>query len=110
MALPKFKALPVVDRIPMADRGTELYTTRLAGVTTGGSNISFPVDIKEAIIHIEYGTETALITGTVAGSTAAHLTSLGTNIVLPLVREADAVIANIAAPTGTINVSAFAWR
>ena len=95
---------------PLLDRGTELFTYRIAGQGTDLLGVTLPVDFKEVMFHVESGTEVLYVSGTVAGSTTARLTAAGYSWKLPVTAEAGATFANIAAPEGTVNVSIFAWR
>jgi hypothetical protein len=95
---------------PLLDRGTELFTTRITDQGTVLTDLSLPVDFKEILFHVESGTEVLHVKGTVEGSTAARLTQEGSNWLLPIVSSAGSVVAQIAAATGTSNISVFAWR
>jgi len=93
------------------DRGSELITKRYSGVDTGGQPISFGVDVKAAIVHIEGTSPQTKLTGTVTGSDEIVWTSDG--ITLPelrVVKSANEPIVTLAAQSGTINVSVLAWR
>jgi len=93
------------------DRGSELITKRYSGVGTGGQSISFGVDVKAAIIHIEGNSPQTKLTGTVAGSQEISWTSDG--ITLPelrVVKAANEPIITLAAQSGAINVSVLGWR
>jgi len=95
---------------PLIDRGTELFTYRIAGQGTDLSGVALPVDFKEVMFHVESGTEVLHVRGTVPGSTTARLTTAGYSWTLPVTVSLGAAFAYIAAPTGTVNVSIFAWR
>jgi hypothetical protein len=95
----------------LPDRGSETVTKRFSDVGTGGTAITFDVDVKEVLIHIEGAVVTATLTGTVSGSDAVNWTSDGETLpTLPLVKEAGQTVVTVAAPSGTVNVSAIAWR
>jgi hypothetical protein len=91
---------------PLLDRGTELFTTRIADQGTTLTDLSLPVDFKEILFHVESGPEVLHVKGTIE----ARLTQDGFNWVLPIVSFADTLVAQIAAATGTCNISVFAWR
>jgi hypothetical protein len=95
---------------PLLDRGTELFTTRIADQGITLTDLSLPVDFKEILFHVESGTEVLHVKGTVEGSATARLTQDGFNWALPIVSFADTAVAQIAAATGTCNISVFAWR
>jgi len=97
--------------IPLPGRGSETVTRRYTNVDQTPLEVSFWVDVKEVVIHIEGGTEIASITGTVAGSEPVRWTSDGAT--LPPIRVAQPpqkTIVLIAAPYGSKNVSVLAWR
>ncbi len=95
---------------PLLNRGTELFTTRIADQNSTLTDLSLPVDFKEILLHLESGTEVLHVKGTIEGSTTARLTQDGFNWLLPIVSSAGAVVSQIAAATGTCNISVFAWR
>jgi hypothetical protein len=94
----------------LIDRGTELFTFRIADQDTNLSAISLATDFKEIMFHVESGTEVLHVQGTVPGSTTARLTADGYSWTLPVTAASGAIAAYIAAPSGTVNVSVFAWR
>ncbi len=94
----------------MLNRGTELFTTRLVDVNTSMLDVALPTDFKEVILHVEAGAEVLLVNGTVPGSTSARITATGVNLIIPICASADSIVAHIAAPSGTCNISVFAWR
>ena len=96
--------------LALTDRGTELFTHRISGLSTDMSGIALPTDFKEVMFHVESGTEVLHLTGTVAGSTTARLTSAGVNWTVPVTAAAGQTFVNAAAPSGTCDVSIFAWR
>ncbi|HMK35316.1 MAG TPA: hypothetical protein VK463_09640 [Desulfomonilaceae bacterium] len=95
---------------PLLNRGTELFTFRLVGVTTSMSPVTLPTDFKEVMLHVESGPEVIHVTGTVPRSITARLTSSGVSWVVPVSGPDGCTVAHIAAPEGTCNVSIFAWR
>jgi hypothetical protein len=95
---------------PLLDRGTEMFTDRYPAVDTDGMDIALPVDCKEIIVHVEGGNTIAIITGTVTDSNPASLTDGGSWFTIPLVKDVDQIVCSVAAPTGTIDISVFAWR
>jgi hypothetical protein len=95
---------------PLLDRGTELFTHRIAGQGTDLSGVALPVDSKEVMFHVESGTEVLHVSGTVPGSTTARLTIAGYSWTLPVAAVGGTAFAYIAAPEGTVDVSIFAWR
>jgi hypothetical protein len=95
---------------PMLNRGTELFTSRLVGVTASLSDLALPTDFKEVVLHVESGTEVLSVNGTVPGSTPATITTSGVNLTIPICASAGSIVAQIAAVSGTCNVSVFAWR
>jgi len=96
---------------PLSDRGSELITKRYANVGTQGQAVSFDVDVKAAVIHIEGTNVKATLTGPGAESEAINWTTDGLTFpVIPVVKEANNPIATVAASSGTINVSVLAWR
>jgi hypothetical protein len=95
---------------PIPDRGTELFTTRITDLGTTLSEVVLPTDFKEILFHVESGSEVLLVRGTVPGSETARITDAGYTWVVPLTVESDSPIAHISAPSGTCNVSIFAWR
>ena len=94
----------------LIDRGTELFTYRIADQDTNLSEVALPTDFKEVMFHVESGTEVLYVQGTVSGSTTARLTSDGHSWTLPVAAASGATFASIAAPSGTVNISVFAWR
>jgi len=94
----------------LIDRGTELFTHRISGQDTNLSGVALPTDFKEVMFHVESGTEVLYVRGTVSGSTTARLTAEGHSWTVPVTGASGAVAAYIAAPSGTVNVSVFAWR
>jgi hypothetical protein len=94
----------------MSDRGSELFTHRISDQGTEMSGVELPVDLKEVMFHVEIGTEILHVLGTIEGSTAARLTDGGFSWTVPLTANANQTLAYIAAPSGTCNVSIFAWR
>lgn len=94
----------------LIDRGTELFTYRIADQDTNLSGFALPTDFKEVMFHVESGAEVLHVQGTVSGSTTARLTSDGHSWTLPVTAAGGAIAAYIAAPSGTVNVSIFAWR
>lgn len=97
--------------LALPDRGSEIVTRRYAGVGTGGSAVTFDVDVKEVLVHIEGAVVAATFTGTVAGSDPVNWTSDGETLPpLPVVKEAGKPVVTVAAPSGTINISVVAWR
>jgi hypothetical protein len=95
---------------PMLNRGTELFTSRLVDVDTAMLDLTLPTDFKEVILHVESGTEVLHVNGTVPGSATARITTSGVNWTIPVCASAGGTVAHIAAPSGTCNVSIFAWR
>jgi hypothetical protein len=95
---------------PLTDRGTELFTYRIAGQDTTLSTLALPTDLKEIMLHVESGTEILHVNGTVPGSTTARLTSGGHSWTIPITAASGVPLAQIAAPSGTANISVFAWR
>lgn len=95
---------------PLIDRGTELFTDRLIGQGTAMSGVALTTDFKELMFHVELGDEVLHVTGTVPGSTTARLTSSGYSWTVPVTSKSGATLAYIAAPSGSVNVSLFAWR
>jgi hypothetical protein len=91
-------------------RGTELFTYRITDQDTSFAEVSLPTDFKEIMFHVESGTEVLHVQGTVPDSTVARLTADGYSWTLPVTAASEAVVASIAAPSGTVNVSVFAWR
>lgn len=94
----------------LLDRGTELFTTRLVGVSTSMLDVALPTDYKEIMLHVESGTEMLHVRGTVPGSATARITDSGVSCILPVSVSAESTVAHISAPSGTCNVSIFAWR
>lgn len=94
----------------LADRGTELFTDRIANLSTGMSGTALPIDFKEIMLHVESGTEVLYVSGTVAGSSTARLTASGFSWTIPVIAASGQSMIHIAAPSGTCNVSLFAWR
>lgn len=94
----------------LTGRGTELFTYRISGLSTGMSAIALPTDFKEVMFHVESGTEVLHVTGTVAGSTTARLTAAGVSWTVPVATAAGQTFAHAAAPSGACDVSIFAWR
>lgn len=97
--------------LALFDRGSELITKRYSGVDTGGRSISFAVDVKGVIVHIEGSSPKTKLTGTVPSSEEIIWTSDG--ITLPelrVVKEPNEPIMTLAAQSGTINVSVLGWR
>ncbi len=94
----------------LIDRGTELFTHRISEQDTNLAGVALPTDFKELMFHVESGTEVLHVCGTVSGSTTARLTSEGQSWTLPVTMASGTVAAYIAAPSGTVNVSIFAWR
>jgi hypothetical protein len=97
--------------LALPNYGSELITKRYSGVTTSGRAITFDVDVKNVIVHLEGTTAKARFSGTAAGSEEIVWTSDG--LTLPevrVVKEAQAPIMTVAAHSGTINVSVMAWR
>jgi hypothetical protein len=91
--------------------GTELFTKRITGIDTDGVDIELGVDFKSMTIHVEGSTDVMYMTGTVTGSDEIHLTSDGYTLSdVPMVVDEDGTPFNIAAPSGTIDVSIMAWR
>jgi hypothetical protein len=95
---------------PLVDRGTELFTYRITGQDTTMTDVTLPTDFKEVMFHIEMGDEVLHVSGTVPGSTVARLTNSGYSWTVPVTGKAGSILAHIAAPSGTVNVSLFAWR
>lgn len=96
---------------PLIDRGTELYTKRYANVNTAGVSIELPLDVKSVLIHVEGSIEGARLVGSALGSEEARLTWDGLSLgEVDVVTEAGKALGAIKAPSGTINVSIFAWR
>jgi hypothetical protein len=63
------------------------------------------------LIHIEGAVVAATLTGSISGSDAVNWTSDGETLpALPIVQEAGRPVVTVAAPSGTVNVSAIAWR
>ena len=97
--------------VPLAGRGSETITRRYTNVGQTPQEISFGVDVKEVVIHIEGNTEIAVLTGAAAGSQAVHWTADG--VTLPPIRVAQPpgkTIVSIAVPSGSKNVSVLALR
>ncbi len=94
----------------MSDRGSELFTYRIVDQSADMSDVALPVDLKEVMIHVEIGTEILHVLGTIGGSIAARLTDGGFSWTIPVTANANQTLAYIAAPSGTCNVSIFAWR
>lgn len=95
----------------LPDRGSETVTKRYSDVGTSGVAVSFDVDVKEVLIHIEGTIVAATFTGTVSGSETVNWTSDGETLpALSIVKEAGTPVVMVAAPSETINVSAVAWR
>jgi hypothetical protein len=94
----------------LIDRGTELFTHRISGQGTNPAAVALDTDFKEIMFHVESGEEVLHVSGTVAGSTTARLTKDGYSWTLPLTGSNGGTIAYLAAPSGTVNVSVFAWR
>lgn len=92
------------------ERGTQLYTSRMEGLGATLSGISLPTDFKEILFHIESGDEILLVKGTVDGSTTARLTNAGYSVSFPIAAESGSIAAYLGVPSGTCNVSIFAWR
>lgn len=95
---------------PLIDRGSELFTWRIAGQDNALSGVALPTDFKEVMFHVESGAEVLHVSGTVPGSTTARLTTAGCSWTLPVTAASGATALSIAAPSGTVNVSVFAWR
>ena len=95
---------------PLLGRGSELFTYRLQGLSSTFTDLALPVDIKEALIHVETGNEVLHILGSIPGSTEARWTDAGTTLNFPVAAEADSIICTLAVPTGAKNVSVIAWR
>jgi hypothetical protein len=95
---------------PLLDRGTEFFTHRIEDLGTDMSGVSLPVDCKEVMFHVELGSEIIRVSGTIAGSNTARLTSSGHTWTLPITSESGHPLAYLAAPSGTCSVSIFAWR
>jgi hypothetical protein len=97
--------------LPLSDRGTELFTTRYAGIGVAGVSMELPLDVKSVLIHVEGAIEKARIIGAASGSQEARLTSDGISLgEVDIVVEAGKTLATLKAPSDTINVSVFAWR
>lgn len=94
----------------LADRGTELYTTRVEDIPTTGTAISLPVDVKEILIHIEGSTTYGTMLGTAPGSVAAKLTDGHWFPTVPICKNAEETIVTLASDSATIKVSIWAWR
>ncbi len=94
----------------LIDRGTELFTDRVVGQGATMSGVALPTDFKEVMFHVEMGDEVLHVTGTVAGSSTARLTSSGYSWTVPVTSKSGATLAYIAAPSGSVNLSLFAWR
>jgi hypothetical protein len=94
----------------LIDRGTELFTHRISGLGTEPAPIALATDFKEVMFHMESGEEVLHVRGTVEGSSTAKLTREGYSWTLPLTVSDGAIIAYVAAPSSTVNVSIFAWR
>lgn len=91
--------------------GIETVTKRIIDVSTDGSDITLPVDVKHVLIHVEGSTEIVRFTGTAPGSSQVRITSDGLTLEdVPIALEADTEIITVAAPTGTISVSVIGWR
>jgi len=95
---------------PLLDRGTELFTKRIQELDTNELSLSLPTDFKEIMLHVESGTEVLHVRGTVEGSTTACLTDSGVSWTLPVSAIVESTIAYLAAASGTLNISIFAWR
>jgi len=93
------------------DRGSEVITKRYSGIDTSGQFISFGVDVKGVVLHIEGNTPKTKLTGTITGSEEIVWTSDG--VTLPeirVVKQPNEPIMNLAAQSGTIDVSVLGWR
>ncbi|MBI5248433.1 MAG: hypothetical protein HY912_02965 [Desulfomonile tiedjei] len=95
---------------PLVDRGTELFTQRIASLGTDMSGLALPIDFKEVMFHVESGPEVLHLSGTVEGSSTARLTVSGFSWTVPVIAASGHTIVHVAAPSGTCNVSIFAWR
>lgn len=94
----------------LPDRGTELFTTRVEGIPTTGTEISLPVDIKEILVQVEGSTTYCTVLGTAPGSVAAKVTDGHWLPTFPLCKTADSLILTLASDSSTIKVSIWAWR
>ncbi len=94
----------------LTDRGSELFTTRIVNLGTSMSGVALPTDFKEVMLHVESGAEVLHVRGTLNGSETARLTSLGTSWILPVITESGQTFVHVASPSGTSNMSIFAWR
>lgn len=94
----------------LVDRGTELYTQRISSLGTDMSSLALPTDFKEVMLHVESGEEVLHLSGTIPGSTTARLTASGFSWIVPVTAASGQAFVNVAAPSGTCNVSIFAWR
>jgi hypothetical protein len=95
---------------PLLSRGSELFTYRFQGLGSAFTDVTLPIDIKQALIHVEAGNEVLHVLGSVPGSTEARWTDAGSALSFPVAMEAGSIICTLAIPTGTKNVSVFAWR
>ncbi len=96
---------------PLIGRGSEVVTKRFTGVDTVGQAIFLSIDVKEILIHIEGGSETVRLTGTVEGSDEVRITNDGLTLEeVGIVKEAGETIVSVAAPSGTVDVSVIGWR
>lgn len=101
------------DKHVLHGHGTGTITYRWTSVDgTNGQDISFPIDVKSCLIHIEGNLEIFNVTGSDSNSTAAYFTSDGVTLEeINIAVAADETICTIKAPSGeTINVSAIGWR
>lgn len=99
------------NQIALVNSSTELFTTRIVGAGTTLQNIALPIDFKWITIHIEGTTALVNIVGTATGSAQAVLTSDGYSMTFDnIAKEANAVLGQIAAASGTKNLSIFAGR
>lgn len=94
----------------LIDRGTELFTHRITNQGINMAAAALATDFKEVMFHVESGEEVLHVNGTVEGSITARLTKDGYSWTVPLTGSSGETIAYLAAPSGTINVSVFAWR
>jgi hypothetical protein len=94
----------------LVDRGTELFTKRISDLGTTMSGIALPTDFKEVMFHVEAGDEALHVSGTVPGSSTARLTAAGYSWTVPVIAASGQIVVHVAAPSGTCNLSIFAWR